>query len=180
LPASKALTKYSRNRRRNSLESTHTDKKNPTRQEIHAVLSGESPPPVTTAWDDPCPGARSTVVERAWAQRQPAAGADQGGWQWRPMILLILSAISLSPLSATMSANLPPTGTSRSASFCPAYLSETYFDEKKDEHVVLILRGVHATAKFVAAFPEGAIEFRFFDGHLLNELSFYHPFATNW
>jgi hypothetical protein len=41
-------------------------------------------------------------------------------------------------------------------------------------------RGVHATAKFVAAFPEGAIEFRFFDGHLLNELSFYHPFATNW
>jgi len=26
--------------------------------------------------------ARSTVVERARAQRQPAAGADQGGWQW--------------------------------------------------------------------------------------------------
>ena len=24
---------------------------------------------------------RSTV-ERAWAQRQPAAAADQGGWQW--------------------------------------------------------------------------------------------------
>jgi hypothetical protein len=54
------------------------------------------------------------------------------------------------------------------------------FDEEEDEHIVLILRGVHATAKFVAAFPEGAIEFRFFDGHLLNELSFYHPFATNW
>ena len=26
--------------------------------------------------------ARSTVVKRAWAQRQPAAAADQGGWQW--------------------------------------------------------------------------------------------------
>ena len=28
------------------------------------------------------PGARSIVVERAWAQGQLAAGADQGGWQW--------------------------------------------------------------------------------------------------
>jgi 8-hydroxy-5-deazaflavin:NADPH oxidoreductase len=34
---------------------------------------------------DPFPGARlvrSTVVERACAQRQPAAAADQAGWQW--------------------------------------------------------------------------------------------------
>src|SRR5208337_1589363 len=48
LPASKALSKYSRNRRRNSLESTATGKKNPSRQEIHWLPSAERPPPATT------------------------------------------------------------------------------------------------------------------------------------
>ena len=43
------------------------------------------------------------------------------------MILLILSPISLSPLSFTMSAKPPRWGTSMSASGFPAYLSETYF-----------------------------------------------------
>jgi hypothetical protein len=38
-------------------------------------------------------------------------------------------------------------------------------DEQQDQHVVLVLAGIHATAQFVAARPEGAIEFRFFDGH---------------
>ena len=47
------------------------------------------------------------------------------------MILFILSPISLSPLAATMSAKLPPLGTSSSASFCPAYLSETYFTNSR-------------------------------------------------
>ena len=41
--------------------------------------SGETHPP-PQAWGDPCPGARSIVVERAWAQRQRAVGADRGGW----------------------------------------------------------------------------------------------------
>ena len=36
MPASKALIKYSRNRRRNSRESTRTGKKNPARQETHS------------------------------------------------------------------------------------------------------------------------------------------------
>ena len=48
-----------------------------------------------------------------------------------PMILLILSPISLSPLSATMSAKLPPAGTSIRASFWPAYLSETYLTNSR-------------------------------------------------
>jgi len=43
------------------------------------------------------------------------------------MILLIFSPISLSPFSFTMSAKLPPFGTSITASSLPAYLSETYF-----------------------------------------------------
>ncbi|MNF96725.1 hypothetical protein D3C84_795210 [compost metagenome] len=45
----------------------------------------------------------------------------------RAMIWLILSPISLSPLSATMSAKLPPAGTSISELGSAAYLSDTYF-----------------------------------------------------
>ena len=45
----------------------------------------------------------------------------------RPMILLILSPISLSPFSFAISAKPPPWGTSMSASGLPACLSETYF-----------------------------------------------------
>ena len=48
------------------------------------------------------------------------------------MILLILSPISLSPLSATMSAKLPPLGTSSRCVFWLAgYLSETYFTNSR-------------------------------------------------
>jgi len=43
LPASKALSKYSRNRRRNSLESTRTDKKRPAGRKSTGVRLGESP-----------------------------------------------------------------------------------------------------------------------------------------
>jgi hypothetical protein len=32
------------------------------------------------AWDDPCPGARNTVLARAWVQRQQAVRADRGDW----------------------------------------------------------------------------------------------------
>ena len=33
------------------------------------------------------------------------------------------------------------------------------FDEEQDEDVILVLRSVHPAAQFVAAFPEGAVEF---------------------
>ena len=33
------------------------------------------------------------------------------------------------------------------------------FDEEQDEDVILVLRGVHPAAQFVAAFPEGTVEF---------------------
>jgi len=39
------------------------------------------------------------------------------------------------------------------------------FHEQQDENVILVLRGVHPPAQFVAARPEGGIKFRFFDGH---------------
>ena len=31
------------------------------------------------------------------------------------------------------------------------------FDEQQNQHIVLVLRGVHAAAQFVTAFPEGVI-----------------------
>ena len=83
------------------------------------------------------------------------------------MILLILSPISLSPLSATMSAKLPPFGhVEQVASFWLGVLVGDVLHEQQDEDVVLVLRGVHAAAQFVAAFPEGAIEFGFLQGHI--------------
>src|SRR5208282_3898102 len=48
LPASKALIRYFRNKRRNSRERTRTGKKNPARQETHSMPSVERPPPETT------------------------------------------------------------------------------------------------------------------------------------
>ena len=39
------------------------------------------------------------------------------------------------------------------------------FDEQQDEDVVLVLAGIHAAAQFVAARPEGGIEFGFLEGH---------------
>ena len=81
------------------------------------------------------------------------------------MILFILSPISLSPLSATMSAKLPPLGTSSSAVLLAGVLVGDVLHEQQDEDVVLVLRGIHAAAQFVAAFPEGAVEFGFLDRH---------------
>src|ERR1039458_9866475 len=53
------------------------------------------------------------------------------------------------------------------------YVSDKYagvfvadvFDEEEDEDVVLVLAGVHAAAQFVAAGPEGAVEFGFLERH---------------
>ncbi len=39
------------------------------------------------------------------------------------------------------------------------------FNEQQNQHVVLVLGGVHAPAKFVAAFPERAVELGLLDGH---------------
>jgi hypothetical protein len=38
-------------------------------------------------------------------------------------------------------------------------------DEQQDEDVILVLAGIHAAAQFIAARPEGGIEFGFLDGH---------------
>ena len=40
------------------------------------------------------------------------------------------------------------------------------FDEEQDEDVVLVLAGIHAATEFVAARPEGRVEFGFLDRHL--------------
>ena len=39
-------------------------------------------------------------------------------------------------------------------------------DEQQDQDVVLVLAGVHAAAQFVAARPEGGVEFGFLEGHV--------------
>ena len=39
------------------------------------------------------------------------------------------------------------------------------FDEQQDEDVILVLAGIHTPAQLVAGFPEGGIEFGFFEGH---------------
>ena len=39
------------------------------------------------------------------------------------------------------------------------------FHEQQHEDVVLVLRGIHAAAQFVAARPERGIEFGFLEGH---------------
>jgi len=38
-------------------------------------------------------------------------------------------------------------------------------DEQQDQHIVLVLRGIHTAAQLVAASPEGAIQVGFFYGH---------------
>jgi len=38
-------------------------------------------------------------------------------------------------------------------------------DEQQDQHVVLVLAGVHAAAQLVARGPEGGIQLGFLDGH---------------
>ena len=39
------------------------------------------------------------------------------------------------------------------------------FDEQEDEDVILVLRGIHAAAQFIARLPEGGVKFGFLDGH---------------
>ena len=41
------------------------------------------------------------------------------------------------------------------------------FHEQQDEDVILVLRGVHATAQFIAALPKGRVKFGFFYRHKL-------------
>jgi hypothetical protein len=45
-------------------------------------------------------------------------------------------------------------------------------DEKQDQDIVLILAGVHAAAKFVAACPERRVEFGFLKGHAYTPVCF--------
>ena len=47
------------------------------------------------------------------------------------------------------------------------------FDEQQDQHVVLVLAGVHAAAQFVATRPEGRVEFRFLEGHRVARFRFF-------
>jgi hypothetical protein len=61
-----------------------------------------------------------------------------------------------------MSSKLEPGGMVVGAYFTPAYLSLTYFVNKRDEDVVLILAGVHAATKFIATGPKRRVEFGFF------------------
>ena len=46
----------------------------------------------------------------------------------------------------------------------PAYLSETFHEEQRED-VVLVLRRVHAAAQLVAAQPERGVEVGFAEGH---------------
>ncbi len=97
------------------------------------------------------------------------------------MILLILSPISWSPSLQRHHVGKSSTdGHVEEHIFLASVFVEDIFDEEKDEHVVLILRGIRATSESVAAFPEGAVEFRFLDGHLLNGPLFYQSVAIYW
>ena len=44
-------------------------------------------------------------------------------------------------------------------------LGADVFDEKQNQDVVLVLRGVHTAAQLIAAGPERAIELGFLNGH---------------
>ena len=47
----------------------------------------------------------------------------------------------------------------------PGVLVGDVFDEQQDQHVVLVLAGVHAAAQFVAGLPQGGVELGFLQGH---------------
>ena len=81
------------------------------------------------------------------------------------MTLLIPSPISLVPLSATMSAKLPPGGTVISAKSRSGVLVRDVLHEEQREDVVLVLGRVHAAAQLVAALPERGVEVGFSEGH---------------
>ena len=81
------------------------------------------------------------------------------------MILLILSPISLSPLSATMSSNEPPVGHVDQAVRVGLGLVRHVLHEQQRQDVVLVLGGVHAAAQLVAALPQRAVQIRLLQGH---------------
>ena len=82
------------------------------------------------------------------------------------MTLLIPSPISFVPLSATMSAKLPPGGTVISAKpSLSGVLVRDVLHEEQREDVVLVLGCVHAAAQLVAALPERGVEVGFSEGH---------------
>ena len=49
--------------------------------------------------------------------------------------------------------------------FFPGVFVADVFDEEQDEHVVLVLAGIHAPAQLVAGLPERGVKFGFFEGH---------------
>ena len=90
--------------------------------------------------------------------------ASISGWMtW----VLILSPMSLLPLSATMSLKLAPLGmvTGGAKSSLVAVFVGDVFDEQHEQDVVLVLAGIHAAAQFIAGGPEGGVEVGFLDGH---------------
>ena len=84
--------------------------------------------------------------------------------------VLILSPMSLLPLSASMSLKLAPLGivTGGAKSLAVAVLVGDVLDEQHEQDVVLVLAGIHAAAQFIAGCPEGGVEVGFLDGHELN------------
>ena len=55
--------------------------------------------------------------------------------------------------------------TSNRGVFFPGVFVADVFQEQEDDHVVLVLGGIHAAPEFVAGLPEGGVEFGFFEGH---------------
>lgn len=51
-------------------------------------------------------------------------------------------------------------------------------DEEQHQHIILVLAGVYATAQFVSALPERAVEFRLLEGHPVNLMSSRQPWAV--
>ena len=64
-----------------------------------------------------------------------------------------------------MSLKLAPFGMVIGGEGLAGVLVADVLDEQQDEDVVLVLAGVHAAAQFVAARPEGGVEFGFLEGH---------------
>ena len=65
-----------------------------------------------------------------------------------------------------MSSKLAPVGNVIRRVGLAGVLVADVLDEQQDEDVVLVLRRIHAAAQFVAARPEGGVEFGFLEGHV--------------
>ena len=88
--------------------------------------------------------------------------------------VLILSPMSLLPLSATMSLKLAPFGiVIGGAKLVVRVLVGDVLDEQHEQDVVLVLAGIHAAAQLVARRPDGGVEVGFLDGHLSYPARFY-------